>query len=141
MMTGAMSGRRGADAGGSPGAACPGYIAGYRANYRVRFCSWLPSRPRQHWGLVVRPSPTTRPPRGSSVGWVAGSRTRACGDERCWRGREQIGSVQQPSGPNPLSNMENSGNGFQLQLLQSWGFGDGSVEGRACDLDGCRGVV
>ena len=28
------------------------------------------ARPRQHWVFATSPSPTTRPPRRSSVGWV-----------------------------------------------------------------------
>jgi hypothetical protein len=142
-VTSATSSRLRVRAGDERRAPCQSYRASYRrsyrANYRVWFCSWRPSRPRQHWGLVVRPSPTTRPPRGNSVGWVAGSRTRAWADERCWRGRGRSGSAQQASRPNRVSGEGNRGKGFLLQLFQRRAFGDGSLDVRVRDLDVCRG--
>jgi hypothetical protein len=89
-----------------------GYRGSYIASYRARFCSGQGLRPRQHWGLRLVPSPTTRPPRISLCEWGSGSRTRACAGSRCWRGRNEFGSEEQ-EGRQSLGDGWKTGRDFQ----------------------------
>jgi hypothetical protein len=72
------------------------YSCGYSTNYSTASCSEPGSRPRQHWGLALPPSLTTRPPRRNTDGRGSGSQTRSCAWFRDWRGRTQSETKTQP---------------------------------------------